>query len=47
MIKVGLIGFGDIGKIHLNNYKNLAANGLPVKQSAISDVNYQNIIKDI
>ena len=38
MIKVGLVGFGFMGKCHLHNYMRLESEGMPVKVVAICDV---------
>lgn len=38
MIKAGIIGFGGIAQAHKRAYKQLHANGIPVKLSAICDI---------
>lgn len=38
MLKIGLIGFGFMGRMHFDNYARLAAEGQPVKVVAICDV---------
>ncbi|WP_019910633.1 Gfo/Idh/MocA family protein [Paenibacillus sp. HW567] len=38
MLKVGLIGFGFMGRMHFDNYVRLAAEGAPVELVAISDL---------
>lgn len=38
MLKVGLIGFGFMGRMHFDNYVRLAEEGVPVQLVAISDL---------
>lgn len=38
MVKVGIIGFGGIAQAHKNAYKILEAKGVPVKLSAVCDI---------
>lgn len=38
MIKVGIIGFGGIAQAHKNAYKILEAKGVPIKLSALCDI---------
>ncbi|WP_172251382.1 Gfo/Idh/MocA family protein [Saccharibacillus deserti] len=38
MLKIGLIGFGFMGRMHFDNYTRLIAEGLPVSLNAICDI---------
>ncbi|MBT2293395.1 Gfo/Idh/MocA family oxidoreductase [Paenibacillus albidus] len=38
MLKVGLIGFGFMGRMHFDNYKRLAAEGAPINLVSICDL---------
>ena len=38
MIRAGIIGFGGIAQAHKNAYKILEANGVPIKLSAVCDI---------
>ncbi len=42
MIRVGMIGFGFMGKMHLENYMRLESEGYPVRVTAICDVDQEN-----
>ncbi|MEF3304951.1 Gfo/Idh/MocA family protein [Paenibacillus sp. GYB003] len=37
MLKVGLVGLGFMGRMHLTNYKRLEAEGFPIRVTAICD----------
>ncbi|SFT29370.1 Gfo/Idh/MocA family protein [Paenibacillus sp. BC26] len=43
MIKVGLIGFGFMGRMHFDNYTRLMAEGAPVQLKAICDVRIEEL----
>lgn len=38
MLKIGLIGFGFMGRMHFDNYERMMAEGRPVKLQAICDI---------
>lgn len=38
MLRVGIIGFGGMGRVHLDRYMTLEGEGYPVKVVAICDI---------
>jgi len=41
MLRVGLIGFGFMGRMHFDNYERLMSEGKPVKLAAICDISIE------
>lgn len=47
MLKVGLIGFGGIARVHKGGYAKLAEMGLPIELTAICDIRPEQFGKDM
>jgi len=43
MLKIGLIGFGFMGKMHFDNYERLMKEGEPVRLAAICDIRIEEL----
>lgn len=43
MVKVGLIGFGFMGRMHFDTYNRLASEGFPVQLKAICDIRIEEL----
>ncbi|MFB9329026.1 Gfo/Idh/MocA family protein [Paenibacillus aurantiacus] len=43
MVRVGLIGFGFMGRMHFDNYNRLASEGFPVQLKAICDIRIEEL----